>query len=57
LELFETGMDILLGSDNPSFINSTIEREYSLIESVVGFQGLDKVESNTEKYLRRNNFF
>ncbi|MFZ2664258.1 MAG: hypothetical protein WAX66_02760 [Patescibacteria group bacterium] len=57
LELFETGMDILLGSDNPSFINSTIEREYSLIESIVGGQGLDKVESNTEKYLRRNNFF
>ncbi|MFA7628101.1 MAG: hypothetical protein WCY37_01630 [Candidatus Dojkabacteria bacterium] len=54
VKLFDTGVDIVLGSDNPSFINSNIEDEYSLVSSVLGDQPLESVGSVTERYLRRS---
>lgn len=54
-KLFETGVEIVLGSDNPSFINSNIENEYSLVESVLGAQVLERIKRTTRKHLREAN--
>ncbi|NLB72384.1 MAG: hypothetical protein GX797_10350, partial [Chloroflexi bacterium] len=54
-EIFDSGVDILLGSDNPSFINSNIENEYDLVASILGDQVLERIESTTNKYLRNRN--
>ena len=53
-KLFEVGIDIILGSDNPSFIGSNIEDEYSIITSTLGDQAVGKVGEVTEKYLKRS---
>ncbi len=52
--LFETGVDIVLGSDNPSFINSNIEDEYSLVASALGNQAIESISILTQKYLERS---
>ncbi len=54
-KLFETGVEIVLGSDNPLFINSNIENEYSLVESVLGTQVLERIKRTTRKHLREAN--
>lgn len=52
-KLFESGIDILLGSDNPSFINTKIENEYSIVKNLVGATKIEGISKASEKYLRR----
>lgn len=50
-KLFEAGIDIVLGSDNPSFIGSNIEDEYSLIKSILGGQAVEKVTRSSQMFV------
>ena len=52
--LFENKVPILLGSDNPVFLNTTIKREYKLAIRVCGRDFLSIIDSNIEGVLRDN---
>jgi len=51
--LFDNKIIILLGSDNPVFLNTTIKREYELAIKACGSNLLSILDSNIDNILRR----
>ncbi|HOH74587.1 MAG TPA: hypothetical protein PKW38_02280 [Paludibacteraceae bacterium] len=51
--LFNNKVPILLGSDNPTFLDTTIKREYELATKVCGPDFLSVLDSNIEQTLEK----